>query len=217
MSETGTSASRTPTVRLSVDALAARRGGRLIFRGLTFSAAGGQAIVIAGPNGSGKSTLLRLLIGLARPDAGTVERDPGEPEHLRFVSHLDGLKGALTVSENLTFWAAVYGTSIGSVDAAMDSLALSPMADMPVDMLSAGWRRRVGLARLAIGYAPLWILDEPYTALDADNVTRIDGLMEDHVNQGGLVVLATHQPPPFTPALTIDMATYTAPAEAVMW
>ena len=217
MSDPAPSPSNTSTVRLSVDALAAQRGGRLIFRGLTFSATGGQAIVIAGPNGSGKSTLLRLLTGLARPEAGTIERDPGEPEHLRIVSHLDGLKGALTVLENLAFWAGIYSAPEESVDGAMDRLALSPMTDMPVDMLSAGWRRRVGLARLIIGNAPLWILDEPYTALDTDNVARVDGLMEDHVSQGGLVVLATHQAPRFTPALTIDMAAYAAPAEVVEW
>ena len=204
-------------MRVSVDALAAQRGGRLIFRELTFSATGGQAIVIAGPNGSGKSTLLRLLTGLARPEAGTIKRDPGDPEHLCLVSHLDGLKGALTVIENLTFWAAIYGAPKESVGGAMERLALSPMADMPVDMLSAGWRRRVGLARLILGDAPLWILDEPYTALDTDNVARIDGLMEDHIGRGGLVVLATHQAPRFTPTLTIDMAAYTAPAEVVEW
>ena len=217
MVERGTSNKGTRKAGLTVGDLAARRGGRMIFRGLSFSVAGGQALVVAGPNGSGKSTLLRLLTGLTPPDSGSIHQDPDEPEHVRYISHRDGLKGALTVHENLAFWSAIYGVDIGTVDTAMDRLALSDVADMPADMLSAGWRRRVGLARLIIGAAPLWILDEPYTSLDSENVARIDALISDHLEQDGLVVLATHQRPSFAVAQTIDMAAYAAPPEAAVW
>ena len=203
--------------RLVVTDLSARRGGRPIFRGLSFTLSGGEALVVTGPNGSGKSTLLRLLTGLSRPDSGTIDRTPAEVDALRYGGHRDGLKGGLTVAENLAFWNSLYGAPEEDIAVALDRFDLHSVADMPVDVLSAGWRRRAGLARLVLGQAPLWILDEPYTALDADNMARIDGILSDHINSGGLVVLATHQAPDFTPAQRIDLAAFEAPVEELEW
>lgn len=206
-----------PEAHLSVQNLAARRGGRLVFHRLSFTASAGDAVTVVGPNGSGKSTLLRVLAGLMHPDSGSLVRTPDENEDLRFAGHREGLKSGLTVVENLTFWCRIYGAPPEHVDAALDRFNLISVADMPVDVLSAGWRRRAGLARLALGEAPLWILDEPYTALDAANVRRMDGLLEDHLSNGGIVVLATHQAPGFTAPHVIEMADYEAPLEEVPW
>lgn len=208
---------RSTQPRIAVTDLSARRGGRLIFRGLSFGVSDGEAMMVVGPNGSGKSTLLRLLTGLSHPESGSIERNPAEQGALRYAGHRDGLKGGLTVAENLTFWGSVYGATKNDVNSALDRMALHTVAEMPVNVLSAGWRRRAGLARLLLGEAPLWILDEPYTALDADNVARIDGILSDHVGTGGVVILATHQSPRFAPTQTIDMAAFEAPFEEMEW
>ncbi len=206
---------RSPHV--TVSSVSARRGGRMIFMDLSFTAAPGDAVMIAGPNGSGKSTLLRLLTGLGRPESGTIERSPEDENAFRHIGHRDGLKGALTVTENLSFWSSVYGLGQDTVGQAIEHLNLTQVADMPADMLSAGWKRRAALARLALGEAPLWILDEPYTSLDGDNVKRIDELMAKHTGAGGMVIFASHQTPSFPLSQTIDMAVHAAPAEAVEW
>lgn len=203
--------------RLVVSDLAAQRGGRLIFRGLSFAADPGDAITVTGPNGSGKSTLLRILAGLAQPKTGTVIRTPCENSAMRFAGHKDGLKGGLTVEENLAFWAAIYATPANDVKRAIDSFELSNVQNMPVDLLSAGWRRRVGLGRLALGNAPIWILDEPYTALDAENTNRIDGIFSNHLAGGGIIILATHQDPGFLASQNIVMNTYEVSAQEVVW
>ena len=167
-------------------------------------------MTVVGPNGSGKSTLLRILAGLLRSETGDVTLHPDDGYTVCFAGHRDGLKGALTVRENLVFWSKVYAARAGAVDRAIDRMALDAVIDMPADMLSAGWRRRAGLARLALDTAALWILDEPYTALDKENLGRIDDLLTSHVDAGGLVILATHQAPNFTPTQKIDMAEYPA-------
>lgn len=167
-------------------------------------------MTVVGPNGSGKSTLLRILAGLLRSETGDVTLHPADGHTVCFAGHRDGLKGALSVRENLVFWSKIYAASDGAVDQAIDRMALDAVIDMPADMLSAGWRRRAGLARLALDTATLWILDEPYTALDKENLGRIDELLTSHVEAGGLVILATHQAPNFTPTQQIDMAEYPA-------
>ncbi|MFL2770899.1 MAG: heme ABC exporter ATP-binding protein CcmA [Rhodospirillaceae bacterium] len=202
---------------LVVSDLAAQRGGRLIFRGLSFSAGPGDAITITGPNGSGKSTLLRILAGLALPETGTVIRTPCEKSAMRFSGHRDGLKSGLTVEENLAFWAAIYAAPENDVKGAIDSFELSTVRNMPVDLLSAGWRRRAGLSRLALGNAPVWILDEPYTTLDTGNVARVDGIFSNHIAKGGIIILATHQEPGFFASQNITMTTYEARAQEVLW
>ncbi|NKB42774.1 MAG: heme ABC exporter ATP-binding protein CcmA [Alphaproteobacteria bacterium] len=211
------SESKQPSTHLDVSGLSARRGGRTIFEGLSFSLINGTSLMVTGPNGSGKSTLLRILAGLLRSEAGTITLTPEDGAEICYAGHRDGLKGGLTVEENLGFWAKLYGANQEAVEQAIDRMALETVLDMPADMLSAGWRRRAGLARLALGTAPIWVLDEPYTALDAENVVRIDGVLNDHVNAGGIVVLATHQAPGFTPSNQINMANYPAKTSEVDW
>ena len=200
------------SVTLTVSNLSARRGGRTIFEGLSFELQNGQSMAVVGPNGSGKSTLLRVLAGLLRSETGTVQINSYNTQEICFSGHRDGLKGALTVHENLTFWANLYSAAENAVETAISLMALEAVLDMPADMLSAGWRRRAGLARLALGTASIWMLDEPYTALDTENITRIDNLLSAHVENGGIALLATHKAPGFTPTQRIDMTNYRAKA-----
>ncbi len=184
---------------LEGEGLAVIRGERLVFAGVSFALAPGGALLLTGPNGAGKSTLLRVLAGLLRPVAGTV-RWAGEdaladlPEHalrLCYVGHQDAVKPGLTVAENLRFWGGP--EAIARALAAVD---LSPLADLPARMLSAGQRRRLALSRLLMRDAPLWLLDEPTTGLDSASVERLGGLLAAHRASGGMVVAATHLPLP---------------------
>ena len=182
---------------LTAAGLAAFRGERLVFRDLDFAIAAGGALTLTGANGAGKSTLLRLLAGLLRPAAGTLRwndqdalADP--PLHARrvaYVGHLDAVKPALTAAENLRFAARLAG---GDSSAALAALGLGELADLPARMLSAGQRRRLALARLALSRAPIWLLDEPTIGLDSASVDRLASLTATHRAAGGLIVAATH-------------------------
>src|SRR6202022_3637807 len=164
----------------------------------------GGALVLRGANGSGKTSLLRLLAGLTAPAAGhlswgltTIEDDlSGHRARLHYVGHQDGVKPGLTPRETLVFWAALRGCGTGCrasvLDAALAALALEPVADWPCRWLSAGQRRRVALARVSMTPASLWLLDEPFTALDHDNQNRLERAIAAHRRAGGRVVLATH-------------------------
>ncbi len=190
------------------------RGERLIFRHLAFDLEPGGALVLTGPNGSGKSSLLRLMAGLGRPFAGrllwqgadTTADRLAHGSRLHYVGHHDALKMALTVRENLRFWARIWGAGRDDdPDAALDAVGLKRLADFPARYLSAGQRRRLALARLVAAAAPLWLLDEPRTALDTDAIARLDALIANHRAAGGLVVVALHgggHPPA---AETLDM------------
>jgi heme exporter protein A len=185
-------------VQLIAENLVLSRGGRVIVDGLSFRLGEGEALVLTGPNGSGKTTLLRALAGFLRPVAGVArleaadrEREPAELVH--FVGHLDGIKAHLTVEENLAFWAAYLGGG-DDVAAALDAFALKALADIPAGYLSAGQKRRLGLARLAAAKRPLWLLDEPTVSLDAASVGLLVAAVDAHVTGGGLAVIATHVP-----------------------
>lgn len=176
------------------------RGERLVFEGVSFTVAGGEALVLRGANGSGKSTLLRVVAGLLRHAAGAitwrgadVTEDP-EAWHaaLCFVGHLDGIKPLFTVTENLAFWAALNGAKTDGLAPALDRFGLATLADVPARFLSAGQRRRLGLARLLAAPAPIWLLDEPTVSLDTDSVAALAGAMVEHRAAGGLVIAATH-------------------------
>ena len=175
------------------------RGERTVFSGLDFAAPPGGALVLRGPNGSGKTSLLRLIAGLLEPAAGTITwngepvDDDAEAHHarLRYVGHLDAVKPALTVAENLAFWAGLHGGGRGSA-AALDRLGLGHLADVPAQLLSAGQRRRLALARIVAAPAALWLLDEPTVTLDEDAVGVVEALIAAHRADGGLVVVATH-------------------------
>ncbi|MBR0662360.1 heme ABC exporter ATP-binding protein CcmA [Roseomonas oryzicola] len=185
--------------------LACLRGERAVFAGLDVSLAQGSALLLTGANGAGKSTLLRILAGLLRPAEGAVlwqgediAADPAaHARRLRYLSHQDALKPALTVAENLAFFAALWG---GAVAGALDAVGLAPLADLPARVLSSGQRRRLALARLALAPAPLWLLDEPTTGLDAASVERLRPLLAAHRAAGGIVIAATHIPLPLADA-----------------
>ena len=188
-------------MRLRAWDLAMERGARLLFRGLSFEADEGSAIVVTGPNGAGKSSLLRALCGFLPLRAGGFALDGGDPEQTvgeqaHYLGHADALKGALTAGENLAFWAGALGGD-SSRDACREVLVrvgLSHVIDFPARALSAGQKRRVALARLFIARRPLWLLDEPTTALDAAAQGAFAAIMRGYLSDGGVVVAATHAP-----------------------
>jgi heme exporter protein B len=184
-------------VRLSVDRLACRRAGRLIFRDLSFSVGPGEALAVTGRNGAGKSSLLAILAGRLQPEEGAAAAEEagerGLPECLHFVGHRDGLKTALTAQENLAFARDFLGDPAFPPEEALEAVGLAHAARIPVGYLSAGQRRRVALSRLLVAHRPLWLLDEPTSALDAASRDVLRGLMGDHLAAGGLIVAATHQ------------------------
>jgi heme exporter protein A len=185
--------------RLVGERLTCERGGREVFCDVSFTLDAGRALALVGPNGAGKSSLLRLTAGLVRPAAGRLTLEGGDPEltvaeQAHYLGHLDALKPALTVAENLDFWIRALGGAPGiSRNAALDQVALGRLAELPAQYLSAGQRRRLALARLLVVHRPLWLLDEPTTALDVASQARLFELIAAHLANGGLVMAATHQ------------------------
>jgi heme exporter protein A len=180
------------------------RGERKLFRDLSFSLGRGQLLRVAGANGSGKTSLLRIMCGLLAPSAGEL-RWQGRPirvereeycRNLVFIGHLNALKDDLTALENLRFAAALGGVAAErqvTLDA-LDRFGVIRCAELPAKVLSQGQRRRVTLARLALSpKVPLWILDEPFSALDVGAVSELERLLAAHIAAGGMVVLTTHQ------------------------
>lgn len=184
-----------PEPSLTAEDLACLRGGRLVFAGLSFRLDAGEALVLTGPNGSGKSSLLRLVAGLVPTFAGRLDWT-GAPGSIAYLGHQDAVKPALTVREALRLWAAIAGAKAGegAVDAAIAAAGLEGLDDLPGRYLSAGQRRRLALARLELGHAALWLLDEPTLGLDVASVARLEGRIARHRAAGGLVLLATHVP-----------------------
>lgn len=178
------------------------RDERTLFSGLSFSVNPGDLVQVEGPNGAGKTSLLRILAGLARPDDGEVrwrgentrrsrERYHGE---LLFLGHQPGINAMLTPFENLRFYQrAARGGDGQAIWQALEQVGLVGYEDLPVAQLSAGQQRRVALARLYLSDSPLWILDEPLTAIDKQGVAELIRHFEQHAQQGGMVVLTTHQ------------------------
>ncbi len=190
-------------MRLRVDDLSVSRGGRLVLHRLSFSLSSGQALVVTGPNGAGKSTLLRALAGLLPRAGGGVALEGGAPEaelpqQAHYLAHSDGMKAALTVEENLDFWSRYLAQAPDprgrTVDAALSVVGLVHVAGAPFGVLSAGQKRRAALARLLVAFRPLWLLDEPLTALDRASREKFAAAMRDHCARGGLIVAATHEP-----------------------
>jgi heme exporter protein A len=183
-------------MQLNAENLACERGGRLVFRNVSFRLAGGEALLVTGRNGAGKSSLLRMIAGLVRIAAGKLALAGGDTEatigeQAHYLGHFDALKPALTVAENLRFWAAFLGDG-ADIEPALTAVDLLPLADLPAAYLSAGQRRRLSIARLAAVKRPLWLLDEPTSALDAASQGRLAELMRGHLAGGGLIVAATH-------------------------
>jgi heme exporter protein A len=183
-----------PTLR--GDDLVCRRGGRDVFSGLNFALSSGQALAVTGRNGAGKSSLLRMIAGLLRIEGGILalsggdaERSIGEQAH--YLGHQDAHKPSLSVAENLEFWRAWLGGG-GECEAALKAVGLDTLAALPAAYLSAGQKRRLSLARLLAIPRPIWLLDEPSSALDASAQTMLLSLMRTHLDDGGMIIAATH-------------------------
>ncbi len=207
-----------PDLTVLAHGLACERGDQLVFDRIDFTLKGGEALIVTGPNGAGKSTLLRLVAGLLPPCAGTLALQASGTSHLidtprvdvcHYIGHLDAIKLALTVEENLYFWTS-YLTPMAhesgiSVDTALAYFNLDRTHDLPAAYLSAGQRRRLALARLLCTPRPVWLLDEPTSALDRAAETTLNELIETHRAKGGIVVAATHAPLDLANARALSM------------
>lgn len=202
-----------PADEFSGTGLACVRGERLVFEHLAFRSRAGEALLLTGPNGSGKSSLLRLMAGLIAPADGRMEwhgkpvaDDPdAHRARLHYVGHLDALKPALTVAENLAFYAALHGRDPGGIGPALAALDLERLAATPARFLSQGQRRRAALARLLAAPAPLWLLDEPTLGLDDASLGRLSAVLAAHLAEGGHVVAATHAAIPLPGAQRLQL------------
>ncbi|WP_299635995.1 heme ABC exporter ATP-binding protein CcmA [uncultured Ruegeria sp.] len=172
---------------LIVTDLSITRGGIPVLEHLSFQLPPGKALILRGPNGIGKTTLLRTLAGLQPPLDGEIQ---GAEDQIAYASHSDGLKPTLTVTENLTFWASVFGTN--GIQAALDAFELNELADRHAGNLSAGQKRRLGLARMLVTGRPIWMLDEPTVSLDKNAVQMFADAVRAHLGQGGSALIATH-------------------------
>ncbi|MEI4232865.1 heme ABC exporter ATP-binding protein CcmA [Roseovarius sp. D22-M7] len=190
---------------LTITDLGVARGGIPVLEGLSLTLEAGQALVLRGPNGIGKTTLLRTIAGLQPPLRGTVS----VPEDsLVYAGHADGIKPTLSVAENLSFWAQAFGNS--DISAALDAFDLTPLAGRVAGALSAGQKRRLGLARLLVTGRTIWVLDEPTVSLDVDAVAMFVAVMRAHLTTGGLALIATHIDLGLPEAQVLDVAGYRA-------
>ena len=198
------------TTLLSAHRITVRRGSECLFKGLSFAIRSGQMVWLRGANGSGKTSLMRTIAGLARPDAGEIswpgaapstlqpdDEDTPEAPRLVYLGHSNGLKDDLTALEALQFLASLHGrdSSAQAVESALRRLGIFHRRHLPVRTLSQGQRKRVALARLALETRPtLWVLDEPFDALDDVGIATVQGLIREHLNRSGAVLLTSHIP-----------------------
>lgn len=187
---------------LDVTNLECVRGDRPLFRGLSFAVRPGELLHVVGANGSGKTTLLRTLCGLSRPATGAIrwnstdihELGDDYRQQLAYVGHLNGIQGELTARENLRAAGCLAGTAADiGIDTVLARLGLAAYRDFPAKILSQGQKRRLALARLAVASKPLWILDEPFSALDAHSIGTMTALLSGHLASGGMVIITSHQ------------------------
>lgn len=172
---------------LTLNDIACARGGLIILLGVSFTLTAGESLVLRGPNGSGKTTLLRTIAGLQPPSSGSIS---AEPDSIAYAAHADGIKSTLSVAENLEFWAGLFGTS-GIADA-LAAFELTDLRHRRAQALSAGQKRRLGLARLLVTGRPIWALDEPTVSLDQHAVGLFADAVRRHLGQGGAALIATH-------------------------
>jgi len=194
--------------------LAAFRGDRLIFEDISFGLAAGGALILVGENGAGKTTLLRLLAGFVPRAAGQLLWDGADAledlaahgRRIAWLGHQDAVKPGLTVAENLDPWARGAGERRAARETALAAMGMAEFAEVPGRMLSAGQRRRVAISRLLLADAPLWLLDEPTTALDVASVARLGAVLAGHRAAGGMVIAATHLDLPLPEATRLSLS-----------
>lgn len=187
-------------MRLIAENLGGERGGEPVFSGVHFVLAQGQALIVTGPNGSGKSTLLRVVAGLLPVVEGSVriegggENFPTAASACHYLGHLNAMKTALSVTENLRFWRDFSGPGPSSVEEALETVGLAGIGHLPFGYLSTGQRRRAAIAKLLVSQRPLWLFDEPTAGLDKASEARFARLMTRYCEGGGMIVAATHLP-----------------------
>ncbi|MGI8724330.1 MAG: heme ABC exporter ATP-binding protein CcmA [Methyloceanibacter sp.] len=186
-------------IGIAAHQISCQRGGRTVFSRLGFALAPGEALFVSGPNGAGKTSLLRLIAGLLPLAAGRFsvtgpDADTPLPEHCHYIGHASAVKNALSVRENLAFWAEYLGSDTATTDDALEAFGLGPIADLPAALLSAGQKRKLGLSRLFVASRPVWLLDEPSVSLDAASVKLLDRAITQHIKGGGIAVVASHTP-----------------------
>jgi heme exporter protein A len=193
------------TVRLVADSLELARGGRTLFRALSFAAAPGAFLEVRGANGSGKTSLLRLIAGYLKPRAGGVRFEGAEEPALavHFVGHLNGLKGALSAAAHVRYWADLFGGD--PAPNALELVGLARQALLPARVLSQGQARRLALARLMVARRAVWLLDEPAAGLDSEGRDMLKSLIQSHCRAGGIVLAALHEPLGLAPTHTINL------------
>jgi len=190
---------------LSARDLAVTRGGVAILEGVSFDLADGEALVLRGPNGVGKTTLLRSVAGLQPVEAGEVK---GAEDQIAYAGHSDGLKAMLSVSENLRFWASVFGLT--EIAPALEAFDLVALQSRMAGTLSAGQKRRLGLARLMVTGRPIWVLDEPTVSLDTVSVALFAEAVRQHLAGGGSALMATHIDLGLAEARVLDLGPFKA-------
>lgn len=190
-----------PIPSLSAKGLTCIRENRILFEELSFEINAGDIVQIEGPNGAGKTSLLRILAGLSQPYSGdvyfngasTTQNRENYCKQMTYLGHTPGIKGEMTAQENLEFYLSLHELNQEEAEATLAQVNLLGFEDAPAANLSAGQHRRIALARLWQSKSPIWILDEPFTAIDKQGVKNLEQLFVQHAEQGGIVILTTHQ------------------------